>query len=81
MRDTEQLRKEADQLLADADKANGQGKSELAKRLQARAAQGMQDAAVLEAAEIRLQAERAKTQGRPKLSVVETNSARVHQCA
>ena len=61
MRDTEQLRKEAGQLLADADKANGQGKSELAERLQARAAQRMEDI-VLEADEIRLQTERAKTQ-------------------
>ena len=58
MRDTEQLRKEAGQLSADAAKANRQGKSELAERLQARAAQRMQDAAVLEAVEIRLQAER-----------------------
>jgi hypothetical protein len=53
MCDTERLRKEAGQLLTDADKANRQGKSELAERLQARAAQRMQDAAVLEAAEIR----------------------------
>jgi hypothetical protein len=52
MCDTERLRKEAGQLLTDADKANRQGKSELAERLQARAAQRMQDAAVLEAAEI-----------------------------
>jgi hypothetical protein len=84
MRDTEQLRKEAGQLLVDADKANGQGKSELAKRLQARAAQGMQDAAVLEAAEIRLQAERAKTSGSTETvgrGKVETNSARVRQRA
>ena len=61
MRDTERLRNEAGQLLADADKANGQGKSELAERLQARAAQRMEDI-VLEADEIRLQTERAKTQ-------------------
>ena len=74
MCDTERLRKEAGQLSADADKANRQGKSELAERLQARAAQRMQDAAVLEAAEIRLQAERAKTQTRPKLSVVSRNN-------
>src|SRR5262249_56652024 len=39
MRDTERLRKEAGQLSADAAKANRQGKSELAERLQARAAQ------------------------------------------
>ena len=45
MRDTERLRNEAGQLLADADKANGQGKSELAERLQARAAQRMEDIA------------------------------------
>ena len=74
MRDTERLRKEAGQLSADADKANRQGKSELAERLQARAEQRMQDAAVLEAAEIRLQAERAKTQTRPKLSVESWNN-------
>jgi hypothetical protein len=66
MCDTERLRKEAGQLLADADKANRQGESGLAERLQDRAAQRMQDAAVLEAAEIRLQAERVKTQTRPK---------------
>jgi len=66
MCDTERLRKEAGQLSADADKANRQGESELAERLQARAEQRMQDAAVLEAAEIRLQAERAKTQTRPR---------------
>ena len=74
MCDTERLRKEAGQLSADADKANRQGKSELAERLQARAEQRMQDAAVLEAAEIRLQAERAKTQTRPQLSVVSRNN-------
>ena len=74
MCDTERLRKEAGQLSADADKANRQGKSELAERLEARAAQRMQDAAVLEAVEIRLQAERAKTQTRPKLSVVSRNN-------
>jgi hypothetical protein len=74
MRDTERLQKEAGQLSADADKANRQGKSKLAEHLQARAAQRMQDAAVLEAAEIRLQAERAKTQTRPKLSVVSRNN-------
>jgi hypothetical protein len=61
MRDTERLRKEAGHLLADADKATRQGKPELAGRLRVRAAQWMQDAAVLEAAEIRLQAERAGT--------------------
>ena len=74
MRDTERLRNEAGQLLADADKANGQGKSELAERLQARAAQRMEDIAVLEADEIRLQTERAKTQTPPKLSVVSRNN-------
>ena len=74
MRDTERLRKEADQLLADAHKAKRQGKSELTQRLQARAAQLMQDAAVLDAAEARLQAERASTQAAPKLSVVHRNN-------
>ena len=74
MHDSERLRKESGQLLADADKANRQDESELAERLHARAAQLMQDAAVLEAAEIRLQAERAKTQIRPKLSVVSRNN-------
>jgi hypothetical protein len=73
MRDTERLRKKASRLSADADEANRQGKSELAERLQSRAAQWIQDAAVLEAAEIRLRAEGAKAQTRPKLSVVSRN--------
>ena len=73
MRDHERLRKEADRLLADAVKADREGKSELAKRLLVRAGQSKQDAAVIETVEIRLQAERAKTYRRPKLSVVARN--------
>ena len=73
MRDHERLRKEADRLLADAVKADREGKSELAKRLLVRAGQSKQDAAVIETVEIRLQAERAKTCRRPKLSVVARN--------
>jgi hypothetical protein len=73
MRDAQRLRKETNQLLARADNANREGKSELAERLQVRAAQFEQDAAVLEAVELRLKAERANTQTRPKLSLVARN--------
>jgi len=66
MRDADRLRKEADRLLADANEAKRQGKSEGAERLELRAAQCLQDAAVLEAPEIRLRAEQAK---RPRLIV------------
>jgi len=71
MHDHERLRKEADRLLANAVKADRQGKSELANRLLVRAGQSKQDAAVIEMVEIRLHAERTNTRRRPKLSLVE----------
>jgi hypothetical protein len=67
IRPLQQLRRSPLRLgLADADKASEIGTG--------RAAQRVQDAAVLEAAEIRLQAKRAKTQTRSKLSVVSRNN-------
>jgi hypothetical protein len=73
MRDAQRLRKEADRFFAQADQANREGKSEIAERLQVRAAQLEQDAAVLQSVELRLKAERAKAQNRPKLSLVARN--------
>jgi hypothetical protein len=61
-------------LLADAVKADREGKPELAKRLLVRAGQSKQDAAVIEMVEIRLHAERTNTRRRLKLSLVPPNA-------
>jgi len=58
MRDANQLRKEARQLLLEANEGERQGQSEHTDRLKARSQQCSDDAAVLEAAETRLNAER-----------------------
>jgi hypothetical protein len=58
MRDANQLQKEARRLLLEANEGERQGQSEHADRLKARSQQCLDDAAVLEAAETRLNAER-----------------------
>jgi hypothetical protein len=70
MRDSQRLRKEANRLFAQKDKANATGQIELAERINVRAVQFEQDAAVLEAVDLRLKAERSDTKTRPKLSLV-----------
>ena len=60
MHDIDRLRKAANRLRAAAKEAKAHGKSEHANRLQARAQHCWDDAAVLNAVEIRLKIEQAK---------------------
>jgi hypothetical protein len=60
MHDINRLRKEANRLQAAAKEAKEHGKSEHANRLQVRAQHCLNDAAVLDAVEVRLKAEQAK---------------------
>ena len=60
MHDIDRLRKAANRLRAAAKEAKAHGKSEHANRLQVRAQHCLDDAAVLNAVEIRLKTEQAK---------------------
>ena len=61
MHDIDRLRKEANRLRALAKQAKEHGKWERANRIQVRAQHCLNDAAVLDAVEIRLKAEQAKS--------------------